>query len=125
MFAVTSLRGIGDIIGRGQAPRTFFAEEGEVLGMVILVQGDDIEHHSAVHLFHLQRVLRKIACQCQQVGIINILFPEIGFQQGRCRCYMVTLAFSVHVEAFNGKILVAHESDPGDGNTGFPGGFHI
>ena len=81
MFAIRPLGRIGDVVSGSEGPLPVITDEREVFGMVILVDGDEVHDHTSEHLFHLDRVLRKISGKGQEVGIVNVLMAEIGFQE--------------------------------------------
>ena len=96
------------------------AEEGKVLRVVILVVHNEVYHHPAEHFLYLLRILRQITCQGEEVGVIYILPPEIGFQQGRCGNGVNPLPVRGDVEAFYGEVSVVQQ---GDARNRDPAGF--
>ena len=81
MLAVITFRTEREVVGWRKMPTplagaVFLDKVAEVLAMVVLIVGQVIENHSAVHFFHGLRILREIAGQCQKVAIIQHWFGE-------------------------------------------------
>ena len=65
-------RGKGEVIGWGESPLTLFVHQKvEVLGMVITVVGQDIEHSKAKHLFTMTSITSHDGSEPNQVFIVE------------------------------------------------------
>ena len=62
--------GVSNVVCRRKCPFAVFTEKTEVLGVIVFVGAYDIENHSTEHLFHLCRILSKIAGQGKEIYII-------------------------------------------------------
>ena len=76
MLAPVSFTAERQVVCRTYAPGAGFANETEVLRMVVLVFGYDIENHSSELLLDLGRVLRQEARQMQQIPVIHRKFIQ-------------------------------------------------
>ena len=125
MFSPGSLRGVSQIIRRSQFPSALFTEEGEILGVGVLVDGDQVENHSSEQFFHLTGILGEVPGEGEKIRIIGSLIPEIDFQQGCGGCHVYPIPVRIDIKSLDGKVFVLYESDPWDGNPAFPGSLHI
>ena len=93
--------------------------------MVILVDGNDVHDHPPKHFFYLQGILGQISRQGKKVGIVDILSPEVRFQQRGRGQDMDPLVLRSEIEALDGEILVHNKVDPRDIDPAFAGRFHV
>ena len=106
MLAIISGSAMCEVIGGSQVPVIVFAEEGKVLGVVVLVIGQYVEGHAAKHLVHLRRVLREESREVQQGLVVSVGGTYIYTQQSRCSGGMHSLAIA-QVETACGKVLAS------------------
>ena len=104
MLAIISGSAACEVIGGSQVPTIVFAEEGKVLGVVVLVVGQYVEGHATKHLIHLRRVLCEESREVQQGLVVSVGGAYVYTQQGCCSRGMHSLAIA-QVETACGEVL--------------------
>ena len=124
MLATGAGGGVGDVVSRRKRPFPFFAEEAEVLGVIIPVLADYVEHHPAEHLLHLCSILGQVTREGKQVHVVDILAAKVRLEQSCCRQCVDALAVP-DVKPLDCKVPVIEQSDIRHDNAALLRGIHI